>query len=639
MLSSSTGFARILDADSTMQSNLPNYAMMRLGLGAQYRRAQLLCLAIYGALVALATWAAFAPSASAGIRAAILGTVIPGGGLLQWLGEGQMLVILLLFCTSLLVFIGTLVLWLATGNVLAPIAVWVGLAWLSTEPELLGLDRTSAHAFWPLGLGPFAFAAMAATWLRAALAPQPPIRLSAVADVRDAEPARPAELSLEDLKRIRLLMDRALQAEERFDGFERRDQFQTGALRYQINFVSYALAAAWRLHAPAAVGPYGAAQDRLMAKIGDRRVWNYWRLENAWGNFRLDADPVARQNIMYSGFTALQMGLGGRESLVLQNRGHEWRQYGLGEVASLLADQYRVSRHGLLACEPNWIYPLCNLITMAGIKAADARLGTERWNSLADNFLASLQREGTSKGGSFIAFRSALTGLAPPAPGGIVMQAFPCLFLNSLSTELAHAHWQRVRHQLDTQSWKRLFWPVDVGNYGFSRASSYAATAAAAVEMGDEHIASECLRLLEEECPSRDRDGAIHRDRASLWAHAVEVFARCGKRDGLREMVSGTPETGGPHLLRISCPKLHVASARADSTGLSLSLYPGGGQPVPVLELGGLLPDRFYHTGNPRSPLLKADRQGRAVVHLPLDDRRDFSIRLVQHEERQWSAA
>lgn len=639
MLPSSTGYARILRLNSIMQSGLRDFAMMRLGLGAQYRQAQLFCLALYGALVALVTWTAFATSASDGIRAAMLGTVVPGGGVLQWLAGGQVLVILLLFCAGFLVFIGALVLWLATGNVVAPIAAWAGLAWLSTEPELLGLVRSSAHAGWPTGLGPVACFAMAAIWLRAGSTPQPSIRTLAVADVRDAGPARPAELSLEDLKRIRLLMDRALQAADRFDGFERRDQFQTGALRYQINFVSYALAAAWRLHAPAAVGPYGAAQDGLIAKIGDKRVWNYWRLENAWGNFRFDADPVARQNIMYSGFTALQMGLGGNENLVLQDRAREWRRYGLGEIAGLLADQYRASPYGLLACEPNWIYPLCNLITMTGIKAADARLGTERWNSLADGFLASLQREGTSKGGSFIAFRSALTGLAPPAPGGIVMQAFPCLFLNTLSTELAQAHWQRVRHQLDTQSWKRLFWPIDVGNYGFSRASSYAATAAAAVEMGDQHIAHECLRLLEEECPSRDHDGAIHRERASLWAHALEVFARCSKRDGLREMVSGTHEAGGPQLLRISCPKLHVASARADGKGLSLRLYPGGGQPVPVLQLGGLLPDRFYHTGNPRSPLLKADRQGRAVVHLPVDDRRDFSIRLVQHEERQWSAA
>ncbi len=83
---------------------------------------------------------------------------------------------------------------------------------------------------------------------------------------------------------------------------------------------------------------------------------------------------------------------------------------------------------------------------------------------LAKPFLDALLREGMRADGTFIAFRSSLTGFAPPAPGGIVMQAFPCLFLNAPSPELAQQQWQRVlqRHS----SWRRLFWPVDVGHYG-----------------------------------------------------------------------------------------------------------------------------------------------------------------------------
>lgn len=50
--------------------------------------------------------------------------------------------------------------------------------------------------------------------------------------------------------------------------------------------------------------------------------------------------------------------------------------------------------------------PLCNLITMVDIKAADARLGTNRWDSLADPLLEALVREGMRDDGSFIAFRS-----------------------------------------------------------------------------------------------------------------------------------------------------------------------------------------------------------------------------------------
>lgn len=60
---------------------------------------------------------------------------------------------------------------------------------------------------------------------------------------------------------------------------------------------------------------------------------------------------------------------------------------------------------------------------------------------------------------------------SPPPGGGIVMLAFPSLLLNALSPEMARQQWLLVRQRFDHGSWKRLFWPVDVGSYGFSRAS------------------------------------------------------------------------------------------------------------------------------------------------------------------------
>jgi hypothetical protein len=296
---------------------------------------------------------------------------------------------------------------------------------------------------------------------------------------------------------------------------------------------------------------------------------------------------------------------------------------------ALLDRQYRTSPYGLLACEPNWIYPLCNLITMAGIRAVDGRLGTDRWQQLAESFLASLDREATRRDGSFIAFRSALTGMAPPAPGGIVMQAFPCLFLNALSPERAQEHWWRVRQCLDHGSWQRLFWPVDVGNYGFSRASSYAATAAAAVEMGDTAIAEECLRRLEIECPSREVDGVIHRERASLWAHTLEMLARCGAPDGFRELVERPGHEHGPRLISAPYPDVIVAHAMREERGLKLVLHPGHETSRPLLEFGGLIPDRHYRTGIDDQPFLKVDAGGRALLRLQLVGRTSLSLEPV----------
>jgi hypothetical protein len=590
---------------------------------AQQRRV----LCAYAALSAAATVAAMLSPLSQSAKAMLIGVSLPGGGFLNWASGDQSLLASALFAAGLCTFAFALLLWFGTGNVIAPAMAWAALAWLAGRPESLWLDGDLVSQGWQ-----FIPAPVLATALAVAFAL--PRRLQRETGAQSqggytaAAPAPPAdEMPLETLQRLRLLLDRALQPIERFDGFEWRDQFQTAAVRYQVNFLAYALAMARHQFAPAADGYFLEAQVRLLAKIGDQRLWRYWRYENAWGRLRLGADPVPDVNIMYSGFTMLQMAISGQDAnLVLHKNGREWRRYGLGAMADLLARQYRASSYGLLACEPNWIYPLCNLITMAGMKAADARGGTDRWPALSDAFLASLEREGMAADGSFIAFRSALTGIAPPAPGGIVMQAFPCLFLNALSPELAQRHWLRVRGRLETQSWRRMFWPVDVGNYGLSRASGYAATAAAAVEMGDRTIADACLQRLEAECPSSPLQGVTHRSNASLWAHALELLTLCGNRDGLRDLIDRPASPGRPRLAGFSYPDLLVARARTDGRNLDLVLHVVGEGGTKAIELGGLMPNRHYRTTSPVEPFVRADGHGRASLRVEAQGRISLTI-------------
>ncbi|MEO6215448.1 MAG: hypothetical protein ABIO86_05425 [Sphingomonas sp.] len=601
---------------------------MRYLVRSHHRRQQGRTLLAYAALLAVAIAPVACGLEDHAHKAILLGMTFPGGGFLGW-SSGQELLAAGLFGAGLCVFGLSLILWFATGNAIASLIVWGALAALAGTPATAGLE-TAPFAGWPWLIGPAVLATAALAWLWSGIrVPKSRSRETCSFAMTAALQPVPDEASLDELRRLRLLLDRALQPVDRFDGFEWRDQFQTAAVRYQVNFMSYALAMAQHRHAPAATGCFADAQRRLMAKIGDSRLWRYWVLENAWGNLRLGADPVPRQNIMYSGFTALQMALGGRDRLELHRGGEAWRSYVLGEVTEALSQQYRASRYGLLACEPNWIYPLCNLITMAGIKAGDAQLGTDRWQQLSAPFLASLVREATRFDGSFIAFRSSLTGIAPPAPGGVVIQAFPCLFLNALSPELAQEHWHRVRQWLDKGSWSRLFWPVDVGNYGFSRASSYAATAAAAVEMGDTAIAAECLGRLEEECPSRAIGGVIHHEHASLWAHALEMLARSSQANGLRDLVARPSPGRGPRLVSAPYPDILVARAVADGRNLELVLHPAGASSASVIEVGGLMPERHYHTGLPDQPFLKADPGGCALLPVALTGRTAISIKPV----------
>jgi hypothetical protein len=598
---------------------------------ACYRRRQGWSLALYGAVVAVGTVGGqLAPPESAA-RAGFLGLVLPGLGFLNWSFGDQSWIAVGWMAASLLAFALSLLIWFGTGNVLAPLAAWGAAALVAIHPDWVALEVVPVASGWPFSIGPVLWAAAGLVWTGSGRSSLPPAPAARAID-RSWIPARdgPDELSFEDLQRHRLLLDRALQPVEDFEGFEWRDQFQTAAVRYQVNFLAYALAAVQRRHAPAADACFAEAQARLLYKIGDHRLWRYWQLENAWGRLRLDADPVPDQNIMYSGFTALQMALPGLpDDLVLHRQGREWRRYSLDAIADRLDQQYRVAPYGLLACEPNWIYPLCNLITATGIKASDGRTGRRRWPDMAAGFRSALLREGTRADGRFIAFRSALTGVAPPAPGGIVMQSFPCLFLNSLDPALAHERWDRVRGELDRGDWKRLFWPVDVGNYGFSRAAGYAATAAAAAELGDTTIAQECVQRLDAECPLRSGGGVIHRSRASLWAHCLETIARSVGPGGFSDLVATPPHTGGPRLARACYPEVLIARAVANDRSLELVLYPGTGAEASVIEIGGLLPDRHYLTGLAHPKFLRADATGSATLAIPLRGRTHLSIELL----------
>jgi hypothetical protein len=596
------------------------FALKRDLVPHHVRRQRQLAIA-YAAVVVTLSLACLSVPIGSKLAAAALGVMVPGTGFLQWAAGSQILLAVGWASAGLALFFAALILWFATGNLVAPMATWVLLAAASARPELVALDSGQVSAGWQFALAPALAATAGIIGWRQPRKTQARPSLPTATPV-PASPPDNDELSIEKLQRLRVLLDRALQPVERFDGFEWRDQFQTAAVRYQVNFMAYALALARANYAPAADAYFLQAQQSLQTKIGDRRLWRYWRVENAWGNFRLGADPVPRQNIMYSGFTALQIGIGGSfDDLILHHRGAPWRSYAPREIAAALTEQYARAPYGLLACEPNWIYPLCNIITMAGLRAMDARAETDHWPDLADRFLHSLDREATAPDGRFIAFRSALTGIAPPSPGGIVMQTFPCLFLNALAPERAQEHWARAREQLDEGDWRRLFWPVDVGNYGFSRAAGYAATAAAAIELGDRQVAAECLARLEDECRSRSDRGVIHREKSSLWAHSCELLALCGRPNGLRNLVEDGTARAGPRLVAAPYPAVLIAKAKSDGRRLELVLHPGAGTCAATLEFGGLLPDRTYSTGQPNQQSLKSDAGGHAVLQTALAER------------------
>ena len=556
-----------------------------------------------------------------------LGLVLPGGGFLSHydLASAAGLLHLMAALAGFSVFVLACGIWFATGNVLAPPLAWLLAAlWAATMPHGRAMPLAVPTALAVVGLG--AVSMLVITMARQALA-----RAQRNADNHYLETARYAvsedtdpfpEMSAEHLARLRFALDRALQPVEAFDGFERLDEFQTAATRYQINFLAYGIALSQARFMPAFGGYVETAQRRLIEKQAQARAWAYWKLENLWGNLSRDGHPVGRENIMYTGFVALQMALyaatTGRDdfaragSFALEG-GAALSQ---ADFIARLDDEAARTPFTLVACEPNWIYPLCNTIGFSAVKA----LEPARWTALRETFLDALDTEFLDPFGRFVPCRSGRAGLALPAIGGAMPLAMPCLFLNALEPVIAERQWHLLRRRLfDRQGRfsKAFFWPIDTGNYGFSRASAYTAVALSAAELGDRHVYDACLAAFEAECPSTMKDGVIHRRCASVWAHGVELMARATVRNTFRDLIEKGLPHDGPRLEIDDYPRVLVAAAHRDGGGLRCVLY-GDGQAI--LRVTGLAPGAAYRL-HAKGGLLQAGKDGVLRFPVVLDGR------------------
>jgi hypothetical protein len=207
-----------------------------------------------------------------------LGVMLPGGGFLLYAGTGDAGGWLYIACAllSMALFGLSLLLWFATGNVLAPPMVWLA----SAAGAAMVRHDTGFPAATQLVPGAMLLllASVAAVVLRlwvthsshrrranAYLIGQAGTTFTAAG----ADCSQPQELSPRELQLMRFILDRALQPLANFDGFEWHDQVQTAAVRYQLNFTGYVLAMAQATRLPAFDAYLGEAQRRLIEKQTD----------------------------------------------------------------------------------------------------------------------------------------------------------------------------------------------------------------------------------------------------------------------------------------------------------------------------------------------------------------------------------
>lgn len=596
-----------------------------------------------------------------GVRAFGLGLILPGSGFLLFAAGAPIDAVLhvaLGFC-AMAVFGVALVLWFASGNIVAPLAVWLGAA---IGASVMGDHPTSSSAAWAIPVS--VAGALLLGWARqrsrfrvaCALRRERNEYLAtarAIDTPRDEATGFPAveELSREDVEALRFLLDRALQPVDEFHGFEWIEQFQTSAIRYQIMTAAYALSIANAVRMPALRGYLETAQRNLIEKAKDYRVWRYWQYENFFGNLRVGADPMAprtHDNVMYAGWYAAMVGLYASATgedrydvpgaITLRHPRGRAYVYDWPSLVRLQAENFERSSFTLFPCEPNWIYPVCNAFAGMALRMHDRLRGTTDWNRVGRAYRSALDQEFTTADGRLVVIRSSRTGLSIPALVSVMTDTGMLAWLHGVVPDVARRTWEIMRHDFLSLCEGRLsFAPrgpdgIDVGSYRRSHASALASVTFAAGEMGDPELMEAARARLDEEHPAVTQGGVRHRPGVSVVAHLIECIGRLTRANGLHDLVLQPMPEGwrrGPILEEVAYPDVIIARAVSDGRALGAVALPGGEGGTFELGLARLVPGKRYRCAVAAESEVTADATGRARLRVRLHERTELRVHPV----------
>jgi hypothetical protein len=618
---------------------------------SRYRRNALvyIALAVAGMLPSIT-------GAAPGWQAAGLGLLVPGAGFLALGGFW-----VLMLPVTLGVFWLSCIAWFWCGMVLAPMAVWLGAALLA--------GSLAGDAVW----GPATLLAPAAAgaiyyWFRrqrvqreaadtARLAQRQQFYAASRAEVNERAAveleAGTRELTADQLAAARYVLDRALQPVGQYAGYTIIDQFQPAALRYQINHLGFALGMVQGHYAPNFSGYLADAQRNLVETYLVKRVWDYWVLESMWGHLNFsNFDPARKDNIMLTGWYGLHVNqymlnsgdrrYGEPGSLTFRLNEQTAYPHSAHTLAKSVLDNYQRSDYFLFPCEPNWVYPICNMYGLGSLASHDAVFGTEYARSVLPRWMHMLESEFTDRKGSLVGLRSYWTGLEVPFYAGEAGFAF---FANIFSPALARRLWAIGRKELgfclaqDSEGRTRLSIPkealtfldtIDPGNYRRGALFAYAAVAMCGREFGDDELADAALRSMDQDCGLEQNNGVTsYRDAsclANVWA-AESKLMRTG--DFRNSFVKGPPPSAfsGPRLARAKYPEVLVAKATSSGRDLDLVLHPGAGPTRQRIGLERLDPGAAYAIEGRPDLAFRADDAGQAELEIELTGRTPLAIR------------
>ena len=231
-----------------------------------------------------------------------------------------------------------------------------------------------------------------------------------------------AETDLERLPRLddlqaghlRHIVNLAARLPDDWSGMMGRTTLQEdfGSLRFQLAYMSYALALTHVHHLPAAPALFRKPFDALIQKILSPDVWVYWHyvstgngpFNKGLGKLPAQWDPVAVDNIMYSGYIqsmALLYHYLFRDSkythpgsLTFSVNPLFWslggKHFAYDEKSLTQHLYWNMVERGYLgiACEPNCVFQICNQIPILGFRFHDMVYGGELATEVTNGYMA-----------------------------------------------------------------------------------------------------------------------------------------------------------------------------------------------------------------------------------------------------------
>jgi hypothetical protein len=185
------------------------------------------------------------------------------------------------------------------------------------------------------------------------------------------------------------------------------------AYRYQIATMTYAAGAAHYHRLPAMRGMFKELMSKLIGKMMRREVWGYWYLTSQSG-IRLDpdlkelrkpwADPVCKENIMYSGHLLLMISLytmlfaddrfDQEDSIVFDwnpmfwGMGPEKFGYTRKSLQQAILDEMERENWIGVCCEPNLVFIVCNQFPLLAMRYNDVTDGTKVFDEVLPKYQA-----------------------------------------------------------------------------------------------------------------------------------------------------------------------------------------------------------------------------------------------------------